>query len=126
MRNDTFIVSMMVLIIAITVNVFSSPSQGTMRAEATINPSGIPVVHEDMSTPEEFTSLMDSIFGALSSPRPGPSIGNIPGGVPGIPNIHNEPSVVPGFPGNIFGSGTGAFDNLNGPPSGTPGNIFGP
>jgi hypothetical protein len=76
--------------------------------------------------PGEFTSLMDSIFGAISSPRPAPSIGNIPGGIPGIPNIQNEPSVIPGFPGNIFGSGSGAHNNHGSSSSEIPGNVFGP
>ena len=83
-------------------------------------------VHENLGlTPEELNALTDSIFGETAIPGRGPSIPNIPGGVPGETYIPSaiSPS-IPNIPGNIFG----IPDIGGGPPNvpGIPGNIFGP
>ena len=75
-------------------------------------------------TPEELNALTDSIFGATAVPGRGPSIPNIPGGVPGGANIPGGEPSIPNIPGAIFG-----IPNIAGGPPNSPGipsNVFGP
>ena len=69
MRNDTFFVTIVVLTAVIIVTGLNLLIQDTMYANAAIAPAGIPAVHQNIgSMPGEFTTLMDSIFVAISGP----------------------------------------------------------
>lgn len=82
-------------------------------------------IHDNLGlTPDELNALVDSIFGATAVPGRGPSIPNIPGGVPGGANIPGGEPSIPNIPGAIFG-----IPNIAGGPPNSPGipsNVFGP
>jgi hypothetical protein len=122
---DLFIVSLVSVVLITTTTLFGLSSTDVA---ASVAPGPLSATYENVGlTQDEFKSLIDEIFGATGHTGAVSSIGNIPGGVPGIPSVQGGPSNIPGFPGNIFGGISDISNNQGGGASSRiPGNIFGP